>query len=462
MKKKSVLRAAFVRQFSDNDCGMACLAIIFKLSGKDENAEYLRKGSPDNHFGYSLLDLRNVSREMDISCKCVEMEMQFLKACHTPVIIHVKNDSGRDHFVVCFGSKIRNSLHMFLVADPATGIYFISENELVEKWHSKAALYFENISVVGKRKNQLWKNIPRTDYVANLLWLAIPLLNILIAFMGIAITWVIQKQMRESITNRQVSFLFTITLLLLIINIGRALCGYLNRLIMMHVNAGVGEKLMTGLLGIIKNRAALVAVKDSFIRSTMAEMQKIEGGWATLIASFLPDAIFCIVILLIDFMVSPFCGLVNLLFLTLVMIVLSKQIPGIAVRGARVAELKASNDNFLRNKLAAESGAFSETALETIRLGNTKYIGFFRSWHLAINKLNLLLELLGAVNIMAGFAIGLAALYRQSITDNDFIYIVVLSYFLTNIMIRVCVSLINLNDAAAASRNFEARDPGVS
>jgi ABC-type bacteriocin/lantibiotic exporter with double-glycine peptidase domain len=294
------------------------------------------------------------------------------------------------------------------------------------------------------------------------LWPAIPLLNILVAFMGIAITWVIQKQMRDSITNRQVRFLFTITLLLLIINIGKALCGYLNRLIMMHVNASVGEKLMTGLLGIIRNRAALTAVKDSFIRSTMAEMQKIEGGWATLIASSLPDVIFCIVILFIDFMVSPFCGLVNLLFLMLVMIVLKKQIPNIAVRGARAAELKASNDNFLRNKLAVENGAFSETSMEVIQQSNAKYIGFFRSWHLAINKLNLLLELIGAVNIIAGFAIGLTALYQQSITDGDFIYIVVLSYFLTNIMIRVCVSLISLNDAVAASRNFEARNPRVS
>ena len=88
MKRLNHIRRHFVRQLTDNDCGIAALAMILNYTGSNA-ATALRANVTLPEGGFSLLGLRYLANSYGLSARCVQMEIDFLRKNHSPCILHM-------------------------------------------------------------------------------------------------------------------------------------------------------------------------------------------------------------------------------------------------------------------------------------------------------------------------------------------------------------------------------------
>ena len=123
------IKRTFIRQSTEDSCGTACLAMLLNYSGRKEDAMKINctevlKG------GLSLLELRLMAESVRLSCRCVEMEIPFLKTLNKPVILHTLNELGLHHYQICYGYFKKQNGNSFLMADPAIQVHYMEEGEL--------------------------------------------------------------------------------------------------------------------------------------------------------------------------------------------------------------------------------------------------------------------------------------------------------------------------------------------
>jgi ABC-type bacteriocin/lantibiotic exporter with double-glycine peptidase domain len=119
MKSIHSIRKIFIRQINENDCGIACLSMIFNYAGRTKEALELRHQALFKESGISLLELKIKAAIFDQAAKCVKLDLSYLRASDQPIILHMINENGNNHYQVCFGSVLRKKSRLYLMADPA-------------------------------------------------------------------------------------------------------------------------------------------------------------------------------------------------------------------------------------------------------------------------------------------------------------------------------------------------------
>jgi ABC-type bacteriocin/lantibiotic exporter with double-glycine peptidase domain len=105
MNDLNQIRRIFIRQLTQNDCGVACLSMVLNYSGRETEVNVFRERTMISGEGLSLLELRNLAAELNLPARCVQMNIQFLRECCPPYILHMVNEYGEDHFQVYCGAK---------------------------------------------------------------------------------------------------------------------------------------------------------------------------------------------------------------------------------------------------------------------------------------------------------------------------------------------------------------------
>ena len=168
-----LILATFTKQRNLNDCGIACLLSILKYAGIE--SRYI---TSDNMGKSSLLDLHKIARQAGALSQCVRMDIETLQESPSPCILHVLNETGQPHFIVHYPYHLESGFH--LIGDPDRKIELITEELLMKKWDSRAALFFENIQPRDDWYYRLypWNSFAGFKFIPKILWWSVPFLNI--------------------------------------------------------------------------------------------------------------------------------------------------------------------------------------------------------------------------------------------------------------------------------------------
>ncbi|MBD2778094.1 peptidase domain-containing ABC transporter [Iningainema tapete] len=133
-----------VLQHSEEDCGAACLAAIAKYYGQIFSLSRAREVSGTGTLGTTLLNLRQGAQALGFDTRGVKVTLELVdqKAVPLPGIIHWLGN----HWVVLYGRVGRK----YAIADPASGMRYLSQQELLSGWKNGAMLLL----------------VPRPDFLA--------------------------------------------------------------------------------------------------------------------------------------------------------------------------------------------------------------------------------------------------------------------------------------------------------
>ncbi len=138
-------------QLGLKDCGPSCLKMIAQYFGKNYSIDYLREKSHIIKTGVSMLGISEAAEAIGFKSIGVKVDIHKLKeiAQSHPSILHWDNN----HFVVLYHhKKTWLGKDKFYIADPASELLVLSEQELLDHW------------AIATDTNDLSKNAPSQGY----------------------------------------------------------------------------------------------------------------------------------------------------------------------------------------------------------------------------------------------------------------------------------------------------------
>ena len=130
---------ACIRQFSEEDCGAACIATICEQHGRQFSLGKVREAVGTMANGTTLLGLKRGAEQLGLIARAAKADATLLESIDElplPVICHWDGN----HWVVLHG---RDQDHQLIVADPAVGIRKLSEANFLRHWRNGILLLVE-------------------------------------------------------------------------------------------------------------------------------------------------------------------------------------------------------------------------------------------------------------------------------------------------------------------------------
>ncbi|UJB22127.1 peptidase domain-containing ABC transporter [Staphylococcus hominis] len=127
----------YIQQYDEKDCGPTCLAMISQYYGKRVSIPRLREYAKTDKLGTNLYGLVKAGEKIGIKLTGVKIEeLATFNEIELPIIAHVINQQGYDHFVIV--EKFKNDT--FYIVDPAKGKYKLDVIEFQKMWTNIAVL----------------------------------------------------------------------------------------------------------------------------------------------------------------------------------------------------------------------------------------------------------------------------------------------------------------------------------
>ncbi len=127
-----------VRQYSEEDCGAACLATIAKHYKRFLTLNHVREVVGTGQLGTTMLGLRRGAESIGFNAESVQTHSEILDRLNEaplPAIIHWKGN----HWVVLYGKKGKK----YIIGDPGIDIRYLDKQELTEGWKNWVMLLLE-------------------------------------------------------------------------------------------------------------------------------------------------------------------------------------------------------------------------------------------------------------------------------------------------------------------------------
>ena len=130
---RTIKRFPYVRQVDEADCGVACLAMIFRYYGKSIGLARIRALAGATIEGTPLFGLCRAATELGLAARPVRVSRRNLDKLPLPAIAHWKDH----HWVVV----LRVTARRVRIADPAVGDIWVPREEFEEHWNGFCALF---------------------------------------------------------------------------------------------------------------------------------------------------------------------------------------------------------------------------------------------------------------------------------------------------------------------------------
>jgi len=436
--------------------------MILNYMGRNREVHSLHQNYLIRNDGFSLLELRNLANEQKLSAQCVELELNFLRNSSSPCILHMINENGINHFQVYFGVKKSLKGYRYLMADPARQVYYLDEDQLEKQWSSKAALYFGELPVMKHSR------IKFSFYILSFiklfpkgLLIIIPLLNICTMFLGIALSWVLQRGFNDALVDKKVSLVIAIVLLLLIITLSKGLFAYIKQRLLINLDTLINKYLVSHFISKIVDCPIYdqTGNNPSLIKKGFQEIRKMQNAFTVFLATLLSDGSLILLLLSATSFYFPYAGLINAIYLLIIIGVATISLPSLLYDYANLNELSGMTENDIIAKLTTQKVSGydrnKESSLQPHLQNNNRYLNAATIVAVKISRMNLFYDWLGTVNVVFIFIGGLVKLYRQNMEYSSFVIIVLLSYFITNLMPRICSALYVIAEGIDASQQYK-------
>lgn len=442
----------------DADCGLACVLMVLNYSGKLPDYFSVKQPSPMAKVGFSLLHLRELAGELGLESNCVRLDLDWMRNNKSPVILHMINPAGQGHFQVCFGSRKTKNGIVYLMADPATQVYEIPEKELITLWPKGAALYFKGLAeIYNKSLAAPWSDLFVPGLLPKAFWLMVPLFNITIGGLGLAVSWVLQRGMESSLAEQKSSLIISVIFLLSMIILFKNLLNYLKNQALIKLNRSVNERLVYPFVGRLLSGSFTGIINTRIIRQCMADIQKIQNGLTIFVDVLLSDCSLIALLLSVTLYTAPMSVLINLAYLFIMSYLAFLFLPRLSHAQARLNEL---------------SGIAERQLLEEIVSGKRQTIQEFQPRHLMlvekngnfqsevkklaikISRINFAYESIGSINVITVFVYGIDRLINLTMSYSSFMILVIAAYIISALTPRLIGALNVVAEGAAAARQY--------
>lgn len=154
MKRDAYMKVKYIQQYDEKDCGPTCLAMISQYYGKKVSIPKLREYSKTDKLGTTIYGLVEAGNKIDLDLTGAEANsLNELNDVNFPLIAHVINQNGLDHFLIIEKIK-QNTIY---IVDPAKGKYKLSKKEFVDIW--------TNIIILCNKKSSFTTNNNAPSYL---------------------------------------------------------------------------------------------------------------------------------------------------------------------------------------------------------------------------------------------------------------------------------------------------------
>ncbi|MEH1965712.1 peptidase domain-containing ABC transporter [Nostoc sp.] len=212
------MKYQFVKQHSEEDCGAACLAAIAKYYGRTFTLSRIREAVGTGQFGTTLLGLKRGAETLGFNARPVKTSPELFNRMNEaplPAIIHWKGN----HWVVLYGKKGKKCL----VADPAVGVRYLSQQEIAEGWTDWLILLLEPDPIrffaqKDEKVGGFWRFFKRVWIYRAILAQVLPL-NIMLGLLSLASPFLLQILTDDVLVRGDTKLLTTVAIAVVVMNV---------------------------------------------------------------------------------------------------------------------------------------------------------------------------------------------------------------------------------------------------
>lgn len=129
------MKYSFISQPREEDCGIACIAMIARHYGQKFTLSHIRELVGTGQLGSSLLGLQQGAEALGFQARSGQATDDIFNRIHRlplPAIIHW----GRERWVVFYGKQREK----YVIADPSVGVRYLTADEVKRNWGDGAML----------------------------------------------------------------------------------------------------------------------------------------------------------------------------------------------------------------------------------------------------------------------------------------------------------------------------------
>lgn len=448
------IKRTFIRQTTDENCGLACLAMILAFVGRNEEAANLRE-IPVDSAGISMLSLKKLAATFNLPARCVELDIPFLRKITKPCVLHTVNEFGRNHFIVCYRAIRHGNKYKYLVADPGLQVNWLSEALLEQQWKSRAAIYFDDLSenLSGYKKPTYKALISTKAYPVGLL-AVIPTLSLFIASSSIGLTWILQKGITDSrVLNGNVILILLI--LLFVISIFKNLFTFLRQYILINISISVNDQLVGLFLRLLTAKSSAIAHNlEKVVKTGLVNVQKMQNSISTLIGVMLSDGSLVIALLAAMAYLSLTAAIIQGIYLLLLSAIVFFTLPELSYQKERVTGLSSATESLLLihvNKLNATPSLKANDLPFDI---HRRSLSAARNLAVRFSKQYLLFECIGTTTVIILFIYGLQQMRKGAFGYSSFMLLVIEAYIISTLFPKICAAVHQVAEGFDAAIQF--------
>ena len=288
------MKVKFIRQYDETDCAPTCLAMISRYYGKKIPVSKIREFAKTDKQGTNLYGLIEAGKRIGLDLNGYEIDFQSLKDFNHPLIAHIINEKGYDHFVVVEKQK-GDKLY---IVDPAQGRYIITSSEFHKVW--------TNIILTVQKKDNFNSDIayPSTlkffkDILkgSSLLLLLIVSISLVINTIGISGALFLQFLTGFIIPSNVIQNLHKIAIGFLFLYLANALIKFIRFQLILHISLKIDFMLMNKYLKFVLKLPSnfFDTRKNGEILSRFTDITKIREALSSVTVTLLVDSVMIIV-----------------------------------------------------------------------------------------------------------------------------------------------------------------------
>ncbi|SEM74252.1 cysteine peptidase family C39 domain-containing protein [Mucilaginibacter sp. P25] len=448
----ALIKRIFVRQTTDQNCGLACLKMIFTCYNQ---VPLIDCDLPGPNEALSLAQMKKICVQASFPARAVEMDMDTLISVNKPLILHTRNEYGLDHFIVCFSCrKIKGKLY-FLIADPAQQVTYLTLDEINRIWISKAALYFENEpNFKSDNYPSPWKLLQGIRAFPLILIPVFGLLSMIAAAFGVGLTWLLQ---RGQIYNNlmQGTRMVSLIVLLVIIYFARALANYLKQFLLIRINIGMNAKMMQAIISRLFIKPQQYKGQSYNISNTLADIQRVQAAISAFIAGLCCDGTFIFAMLGAIFYMMPYAGMIDLVCLIISLIYIYRFSSKYSFEMAKLNDFSRKAESSLKDVSGLRTQISNQQMSDEIagqQLDNfRRTMGYAEIHGMKTARLTLWLEILQTLNMAIIFFTCYQTFNNGGTSYDTLMIVVILSYIMSSLLPKILNALTVLAEGADAA-----------
>ena len=235
------------------DCGPVCLKMVASYFGKNISLNTLRNLTFSNREGTSFLSLIDAAAALGLKATGARLTAASLGEMQLPAILHW----DQKHFVVLY--RVRNK--KWYIADPASGLVTMKEEEFLKHWASTTldgnpaglALFPEPTPEFYLRKDEK-ENKPGFRYLEPYIRPHRKLIFQLIlgfftgSVLSLLLPFLTQAIVDKGISGNNPGFITLVLIAQLVLMVSHTAIGFMRSWIMLHISARVSISLISGFL----------------------------------------------------------------------------------------------------------------------------------------------------------------------------------------------------------------------